>query len=199
MQIKGMDPAVSDTEKCSVPLPEKESVEKNNGEIFGILEIRSVKSNAINKEEGGVMATNISSRSNHLMNDHPTGRLLSRTVGINKIEEKRLSTGEYLSSQRKYESGDCSTTIYDGLKGYNLDPPGLIDSDDEVESDVEAEESTENFSNEWTKPAPDITHDASEKVTLEHESGSAPSRSTSVIRRRYVQNSDSDSTTTDIE
>ena len=77
-----------------------------------------------------------------------------------------MSTGEYLSSQRKYESGDCSTTIYDGLKGYNLDPPGLIDSDDEVESDVEAEAITENFSNKWTKPAPDIAHDASEKNNI---------------------------------
>ena len=160
------------------------------------------ESNAINREERGVMATNISSRSNHLMNDHPTGRLLSRTVGINKIEAKRLSTGEYLSSQRKYESGDCSTTIYDGPKikaGYNLDPPRLIDSDDEFESDAEAEAITETFFDKRTKPAPDTAHDASEKVTLEHESGSVPPRSTGAIRKRHVQNSDSDSTTTDIE
>ena len=80
-----------------------------------------------------------------------------------------------------------------------MDPPRLIDSDDEFESDAEAEAITENVFDKRTKPAPDTAHDASEKVTLEHESGSVPPRSTGVIRRRYVQNSDSDSTTTDIE
>ena len=60
---------------------------------------------------------------------------------------------------------------YDGLKikaGYNLDPPRLIDSDDEFESDAEAEAITETFFDKRTKPAPDTARDASEKVTLEH-------------------------------
>ena len=115
-----------------------------------------------------------------VMNDHPTGRLLPRTFGTYE------STSEYLPSQIKYESGDCPTKTYDDLKiktGYNLDPPKLIDSDDEFESDIEAEAIAVTFFNKRTKPAPGTTHDAS----LEHESGSVPPRSTGAVRKRHIQ------------
>ena len=100
------------------------------------------------------------------MIDHPTGRLLPRTLGTDE------STSEYLPSQMKYESGDRPMKIYDDLKnrivtGSSLDPPKLLDSDDEFESDIEEEAIAVNSFNKKTKPAPGTTHDES----LEHESG----------------------------
>ena len=93
MQIKEVEPAVSNIEERSIPPHESESIEKNNG-IFGLLEMCGVKKSRTESNANPYL----------VMDDHPTGRLLPRTIGTDEIEGERLSTGKCLSSQMKYES-----------------------------------------------------------------------------------------------
>ena len=93
MQMKEVEPTVFDIEKHSIPPHESESIEKNNG-IFGLLEMCGVKKSR----------TESNANPHLVMDDHPTGRLLPRTVGTDEIEEERLSISNCLSSPMKYES-----------------------------------------------------------------------------------------------
>ena len=85
--------------------------------------------------------------------------------------------------------------------GYNLRPPNLIESEYESDSDMEADATAGTFLNYRPDTAPGTVNHASGKVILECETGSVPLKNLDIIRRRYVQNSNSGSklTATDAE
>ena len=162
--------------------------------MFGT-EKPSAETTAINGEEReGVwirtMTADISPQSDPLMDNHPTGRRLPRAADTNKIGEGGADARKHASSQKEYESEDCSTPTYGEQRikaGYNLSPPRLIDSDNESESDTEADAITATLLNQRTNPTPGTAYHASGKVILEYETESIPLRNMDVIRRRYVQ------------
>ena len=136
------------------------------------------------------------------MDNHPAGRHLPGVANTNMIGKGESGMRKHASPQREYESEDCPTSTYGEQRieaGYNLSPPSLIESDDESESDTEADATTATFLNHRANATPGTVNHASGKVILGCETRSVPLKNMDIIRRRYVQDSDSGNTTTDIE
>ena len=217
-EIDDEKPVVTKREEASVSLSEKE-LEKGNirGDIVTNPACTRNENNITESEvtsaekpgaetiaingEGGAMerpetmankitgAAYTSPQPDPPMGNHPAGRQLSGVAVTNMKGKGESGQHKHASSGREYESENCHTLPYDNQKieaGYNLSPPNLIESEYESESDTEADATAGTFLNHW----PDTTPGTG-KVILECKTGSVPFKNLDIIRRRYVQNSNS--------
>ena len=126
------------------------------------------------------------------MDSHPAGRHLPGVANTDMIGKGGSGQHKHASSRREYESEDCLTSTYDNQKieaGYNLSPPNLIESEDDSESDTEADATAATFLNHRPDTTPGTVNHASGKVILKCETGSVPLKDLDIIRRRYAQDS----------